>query len=227
MQPVTYTSDFPLNPKDGDWVYITNLLSYYEFIGREAKWLFKGYDCPLWKRQQLAGLLLNGFSDPDSTTNACSDQCYINLTTWHIFTCYFTNQERNWTDRGVIGASSVVTNVQVSYTAQEAITAGTLVTNDGFIVDITNADHRYKILGIATADLADGATGLAIISGEVVDGGWTWDISSAYPVWYTATGLSQTPPDPDTTTNKFSIIIGFPTSATKLCVNKQGVTEMN
>jgi hypothetical protein len=79
--------------------------------------------------------------------------------------------------------------------------------------DNTILSHANKVLGMTTGAVAESGTATVRIEGEITESSWTWTLD--IPVWLSTNGLmTQTPP-----TTGFSLIIGFPISATKLFID--------
>ena len=72
--------------------------------------------------------------------------------------------------------------------------------------------HMNKVLGITTGAVAMGANATIRAFGEMTEPSWNWTLDK--PIFLGLNGLlTQTPP-----TTGFSLIIAFPTSATKIFV---------
>ena len=79
--------------------------------------------------------------------------------------------------------------------------------------DNTTAAHANKVIGLTTGAAIEGADVIIQSYGEMSEVSWSWTLD--VPVWLGTNGLmTQTPP-----TSGFSLIIGFPVSATKLFVD--------
>lgn len=79
--------------------------------------------------------------------------------------------------------------------------------------DNTISSHANKVLGMTTGAVVEGGTATVRVEGEITEISWTWTLDT--PVWLSTNGLmTQTPP-----TTGFSLIIGFPISATKLFID--------
>lgn len=79
--------------------------------------------------------------------------------------------------------------------------------------DHTTLTHANKIAGMSTGAAVEGADVTIQTHGEITEISWTWALDT--PVWLSTTGLmTQTPP-----ITGFSLIIGFPISATKLFID--------
>lgn len=79
----------------------------------------------------------------------------------------------------------------------------------------SNLEHLHRIAGI-TITAANAEELVSVMrSGEVTEPSWNWDIT--LPVYLADNGLlTQTPPA--TPVAAFSVVVGFPTSATSLFV---------
>lgn len=79
--------------------------------------------------------------------------------------------------------------------------------------DCTQPAHAGKVLGLTLGAIAAGDNGDVLRSGEVVEPSWNWTLDQA--VFLGSNGLlTQTQP-----LTGFSLIVGFPVSATKLFVS--------
>ena len=81
-----------------------------------------------------------------------------------------------------------------------------------YYADCATPSHAKRVLGITTGAAISGETANVQVSGELEEPTWSWALD--VPVWLSTTGLlSQAPPS-----SGFSLIVGFPVSATKLLV---------
>lgn len=80
----------------------------------------------------------------------------------------------------------------------------------------TEQTHANRIVGMTTHAAVAGAPVALAIYGEITEPSWSWDADK--PVYLGADGfLTQAPPAfPDA---KFSVVVGFPISATTLFIN--------
>jgi hypothetical protein len=79
--------------------------------------------------------------------------------------------------------------------------------------DNTISSHANKVLGMTTGAIVEGGTATVKTEGEITESSWSWTLDT--PIWLSTNGLmTQTPP-----TTGFSLIIGFPISATKLFID--------
>ena len=89
-----------------------------------------------------------------------------------------------------------------------------VILEDGkvYYADCTVTSHAKRVLGITTGASLLGALANVQVSSELEEPSWSWTLD--VPVWLSTTGLlSQVPPS-----SGFSLIVGFPVSATKLLV---------
>lgn len=105
-------------------------------------------------------------------------------------------------------AELIVCNTDIALSGHRFI----VLDNDlAIYADCTTIDHAHRIVGMTT-----GASNLGLVSvqttGEHEEPSWSW--TPGQPVFLSTTGLmTQTPP-----TSVFSLIVGFPISATKLFI---------
>lgn len=104
----------------------------------------------------------------------------------------------------------------VVYPAGEAIGGHrcVVVGSDGKVYYASQQEltHMNKVLGITTGAVAMGANATIRAFGEMTEPSWNWTLDK--PIFLGLNGLlTQTPP-----TTGFSLIIAFPTSATKIFV---------
>lgn len=80
----------------------------------------------------------------------------------------------------------------------------------------TEQTHANRIVGMTTHAAVAGANVALAVYGEITEPSWNWDADK--PVYLGADGfLTQTPPvAPEA---KFSVVVGFPISATTLFIN--------
>ena len=117
-------------------------------------------------------------------------------------------------DSGLDGASTP----QVRAKAGEAINAFNVVATgtDGQLYKADNASGTYieDILGIATGNIAQNASGGVQIVGIFVNEGWNWTMG--LPIFLgTAGTMTQTPP---TGAGAYLVQIGFPASPTSIAI---------
>lgn len=80
----------------------------------------------------------------------------------------------------------------------------------------TDQTHANRIVGMTTHAAVAGALVALSIYGEVTEPSWNWSVDQ--PVYLGADGfLTQTPPAAPAA--KFSVVVGFPISATTLFIN--------
>jgi hypothetical protein len=87
----------------------------------------------------------------------------------------------------------------------------------GKLVYASNADldHLHRVAGITTAAAETGQPAYAVRSGEVIEPSWSWNMNA--PIYLASNGqLTQNPPTAPAAA--FSVVVGFPTSATSLFV---------
>ncbi len=101
---------------------------------------------------------------------------------------------------------------QLEYTAAENITQYNVITSDFDQADSADVSHADKILALSITTTANGADGLAVVRGKVINPAWTWTVDQ--DVYLNGTTLSQTPP-----LTGFSIVIGRATRADAIVVN--------
>lgn len=115
-------------------------------------------------------------------------------------------------ERGLPGGSSI------EIPAAEAVGGHRMVIRVGDTASYAtneNLEHGMKVLGMTENSAAAGATLSVVRSGKISEPSWNWDI--AKPVFLGVSGLlTQTPPQPPAA---FSLIIGFPISATEIFVS--------
>ncbi len=91
---------------------------------------------------------------------------------------------------GVGGTSAE--QILVEFLAAQDIAAFDPVTLVGTIGDSDDLSQRGKVIGIATSDVSSGATGQALIEGEIENPLWSW--SPGTRIYLNGTTLSATPP---------------------------------
>lgn len=116
-------------------------------------------------------------------------------------------------DRGLPGAPNLV------MIAPNAVGGNRFVYLDGnqvLYATNQNPNHGMKILGL-TANAANvGDTLTVILFGEIEEPSWNWELDK--PIFLGVNGL-PTQTVPDYSNSAFSLIVGFPISATKMYVS--------
>lgn len=122
--------------------------------------------------------------------------------------------------QGLPGAPGASGDVSFIYRAAFAISGHRIVTLDeqgkAIYASATLASHANRIVGMTTnAAAADDALNVKKF-GEVTEPSWNWQLDK--PVYLGADGfLTQVPPEAPAA--KFSVVVGFPISATTLFIN--------
>ena len=119
--------------------------------------------------------------------------------------------------QGIQGIPGPTGGVSLIYPAGVALGGHRMVILDdaGLAVyaDNTIAAHANKVLGMTTGAASLGASATIQTGGELTEPSWTWTLD--VPIYLSANGLlTQTPP-----TTGFSLIVGFPITATKIFIN--------
>lgn len=116
-------------------------------------------------------------------------------------------------DKGAPGSSNLVV------TAPNNIGGNRLVyIQDGLLMYASNQVlvHSMKVVGLTAHAANVGDTLTIVLIGEIEEPGWNWDLSK--PIFLGINGL-PTQVDPSTTGAKFSLVVGFPLSSTKMYVS--------
>lgn len=126
---------------------------------------------------------------------------------------------------GVAGAPGPTGGVAVQHTAGVALGGHRMVVLDNsqlaIYADCAISAHAHKVLGMTSGAVVSGDTATIQTGGEMTEPSWNWTLGT--PVWLSTNGqLTQTVP-----TTGFSLIIGFPISATTLFVSKREPLILN
>ncbi|MCP3685458.1 MAG: hypothetical protein GY861_22630 [bacterium] len=118
----------------------------------------------------------------------------------------------------VVPTERVTTYVE----AAENIAGYRVVTTDQdgrlIYMDPTNYIHRHRILGVTTDYIGSGTIGSVLVSGEISDAGWSWDVFR--PIFLGGQGtIIQIPP-----ISGFVVVIAFAISPTVIFVRNGGYT---
>lgn len=113
---------------------------------------------------------------------------------------------------GAVGASTAAYTAALSLGGHRVVTpnpAGNAVYADNTIINTANA-----VLGLTVGAAAAGDTVAVQHGGEITEPSWTWTPNN--PIYLGINGLlTQTPP---TNPSAYSLIIGFPITATKMYI---------
>lgn len=122
--------------------------------------------------------------------------------------------------QGIQGIQGVSGDVSFSYPAAGAISGHRIVTLDdqgkAVYASAEIPAHSNRIVGMTTNAAAPGDDLSVKKFGEVTEPSWNWQLDQ--PVYLAADGfLTQTPPAAPA--SKFSVVVGFPISATTLFID--------
>ena len=116
---------------------------------------------------------------------------------------------------GPRGADGLPGGSTLSYPAGEILSGHRMVVLENgelFYASKDVAAHATKVLGMTVGATVLGGIAAVQTGGEITEPSWAWTLD--VPVWLSTNGLlSQVPP-----TLGFSLIVGFPISATKLLI---------
>ena len=144
----------------------------------------------------------------------------------------YTNSESNVIIESTDGPTTVIESIEVgppgppgsssassdlSIVAAVALGGHRIVVSDengkAAYADHTVLAHANKVLGMTTGAIAQNGSVAIRTEGEITEGSWAWTLD--VPVWLAANGLlSQESP-----LTGFSLIVGFPITATKLFID--------
>lgn len=117
-------------------------------------------------------------------------------------------------DKGAPGGTEIERPAAINLSGHRVV----MLDGQGRAIYASNADltHANRIVGMTTHAAVSGAPATVSIYGEVTEPSWNWNVDQ--PVYLGADGfLTQTPPAfPEA---KFSVVVGFPISATTLFIN--------
>lgn len=117
-------------------------------------------------------------------------------------------------EKGETGGTDIVRPASIDLSGHRVV----LLDGQGGAIYASNADHTHanRIVGMTKHAAVAGAPVALAIYGEVVEPSWNWNVD--LPVYLGADGfLTQTPPEAPAA--KFSVVVGFPISATTLFIN--------
>jgi len=118
--------------------------------------------------------------------------------------------------QGIRGVPGPAGGSALQYTAGIALGGHRAVVLDGAALavyaDAGTPDHAVRVLGVTTGAVAAGDLATIQVSGELVEPSWAWALNQ--PIYLGADGLlAQSPP-----LAGFSLIVGFPLTATSMLV---------
>lgn len=119
-------------------------------------------------------------------------------------------------EQGEKGEPGVPGGVVVEYPAGHVMSGHRIVVlenGEAVYADRTVAAHANKILGMTTGAVIEHEIATIQTGGELTEPSWAWTLD--IPVWLGTNGLlTQTVP-----TTGFSLIVGFPITATKIFID--------
>lgn len=117
-------------------------------------------------------------------------------------------------DKGVPGGTEITRPAAINLSGHRVV----MLDGQGGATYASNADqtHANRLVGMTTHAAVSGAPVAISIYGEVTEPSWNWNVDQ--PVYLGVDGfLTQTPPAAPAA--KFSVVVGFPISATTLFIN--------
>lgn len=117
---------------------------------------------------------------------------------------------------GAKGEPGVAGGTVLEYPAGHVMSGHRIVVleaGEAVYADHTVPAHANKILGMTTGAVIEHETTTIQTGGELTEPSWTWTLD--VPIWLSTNGLlTQTAP-----TTGFSLIVGFPITATKIFID--------
>lgn len=117
-------------------------------------------------------------------------------------------------DKGAPGGTEIERPAAINLSGHRMV----MLDGQGGATYASNADqtHANRIVGMTAHAAVSGAPVVISIYGEITEPSWNWIVDQ--PVYLGADGfLTQTPPAAPAA--KFSVVVGFPISATTLFIN--------
>jgi len=118
---------------------------------------------------------------------------------------------------GIAGPTGPAGATVLTYTAGVNLSGHRMVVLDDsalvIYADITVAAHVSKVVGMTTGAAMAGADATIQTGGELIEPSWSWTLN--IPIWLSTDGLlTQVAP-----VSGFSLIVGFPITATKIFIS--------